>query len=63
MSISTLERKPPELDENHWNTLQELLNAVDKIPGVWERVEAYMIAREIEDPKIEMQALRDIAFA
>ena len=63
MTVTIPETKPPELDENHWNTLQELLNAVNSIPGVWERVEAYMIARDIDDPKAEVQALHDIAFA
>lgn len=50
------------LDGNHINTLQELLNAVNGIPGVFERVEAYMIAREIEDPKAELSALHDAVF-
>ena len=63
MNIWTVERKPPELDENHWSTLQELMNAVGEIPGVWERVEAYMIGRDIENPKAEMEALRKVAFA
>lgn len=55
--------KPPEMDENHWNTLQELLNAVNELPGVWDRVESFMMGRGIDNPKLEVEALHKIAFA
>lgn len=51
-----------EMDDNHWHTLQEILNAVAELPGVWERVEAFMIGRGIDAPKSEMDALRKVAF-
>lgn len=57
------EVKAPEMDDNHWNTLQELLNAVADLPGVFDRVDAFMRGRGIEDPKAEMEALHKIAFA
>ena len=52
----------PEMDDNHWNTLQELLNALAHLPGVFERVDAFMRGRGIEDPKVEIEALHSIAF-
>jgi len=50
------------LDENHWHTLQELLTAVSSLPGVYERIEAFMMGRGIADPKVELEALHDKAF-
>lgn len=50
------------LDENHWNTLQELLNAVGALPGVMDKVDAYMRGRGIDDPVVELDALRSKAF-
>ncbi len=52
----------PEPDDNHWNTLQEILNAIGDLPGVMDRVEAYMRGRGIEDPQVEIAVLRNIAF-
>ena len=51
-----------QMDENHWNTLQEILNAIHGLSGVEDRIEAYMLGRGIEDPKLEIRALRNIAF-
>ena len=56
------ERQEDRLDDNHWNTLQEMLNALNDLPGVFERVEAFMIGRGIESPKVEIEALHKIAF-
>ena len=55
-------RQEDRLDDNHWNTLQEILNALSDLPGVFERVEAFMIGRGIESPKVEIEALHKIAF-
>lgn len=51
-----------EMDENHWNTLQEMLNAIGALPNVYERIDAYMRGRGIDDPDAEIRALRSIAF-
>lgn len=51
-----------QMDDNHWNTLQELLNAVSSLPGVADKVDAFMRGRGIEDPKAEIEALHKIAF-
>jgi len=51
-----------EMDDNHWNTLQELLNAIGCLPGVADKIDAYMRGRDIEDPEAEIRALRQIAF-
>lgn len=51
-----------EMDDNHWNTLQELLNAIGAMPDVSARIDAYMRGRDIDDPEAEMRALRKIAF-
>ncbi len=56
-------KAPPEMDDNHWNTLQELLTAVAELPGVFDKVDAYLRGRGIEDPKAEIEALHKIAFA
>lgn len=53
----------PEMDDNHWNTLKNLLDAMTDLPGVAERVEAYMMGRGIEDPHAEIQALIDLSDA
>jgi len=50
------------MDDNHWNTLQEILNALGDLPGVNDRIDAYMRERGIEDPEAEIDALRKIAF-
>jgi hypothetical protein len=55
-------KEPPQMDENHWNTLQELLTAIGDLPGVMEKVDAYMRGRGIEDPQEEICELRRIAF-
>lgn len=51
-----------QMDGNHWNTLQELLNAIGALPGVMDKIDAYMRGRDIEDPQAEIGALRKIAF-
>ncbi len=51
-----------EMDDNHWNTLQELLTAIGAMPDVWVRIDAYMRGRDIDDPEAEIRALRQIAF-
>jgi hypothetical protein len=51
-----------EMDDNHWNTLQELLTAIGCLPGVMDKIDAYMRGRDIEDPQAEIRALRQIAF-
>lgn len=51
-----------QMDDNHWNTLQEILNAINSLDGVMDRIEAYMLGRGIENPESEIQALRKIAF-
>lgn len=62
MTIATAERKPPELDENHWCTIQEILTAIGDLPGVMEKVDSYMRGRGIENPQAEICELRRIAF-
>lgn len=51
-----------QMDDNHWNTLQELLNAIGCLPGVMDKIDAYMRGRDIDDPQAEISALRKIAF-
>lgn len=51
-----------EMDDNHWNTLQELLTAIGYLPGVYDKIDAYMRGRGIDDPESEIRALRQIAF-
>jgi hypothetical protein len=51
-----------QMDDNHWNTLQELLTAIGDLPGVMDKVDAYLRGRGIEDPQEEIRALRKIAF-
>ena len=51
-----------EMTDDHWSTLQELINAVFELPGVADRVDAYMRGRGIEDPPAVIEALRKIAF-
>ena len=55
-------KREGEMDDNHWNTLQEILNALGDLPGVNDRIDAYMRGRGIEDPEAEIDALRKIAF-
>lgn len=52
----------PIFDENHLSMMQEILNAVIELPGVYERVEAFMIGRGIESPRAEITTLRDLVF-
>jgi len=47
-------------DENI--TLQELLNALGDIPGVYDKVDAYMRGRGIGDPSAHLEALRAKTF-
>lgn len=51
-----------QMDDNHWSTLQELLTAIGDLPGVMDKVDAYMRGRGIEDPQAEIRDLRRIAF-
>lgn len=51
-----------EMDDNTWNTLQEILNAIGAMPDIETRIDAFMRGRGIEDPAIEIRALRKIAF-
>jgi hypothetical protein len=51
-----------EMDDNHWSTLQELLTAIGDLPGVWDKIDAYMRGRGIENPDAEIRELRKIAF-
>ena len=53
----------PSLGDEQWETLQELLNAMGDLHGVFERVEAFMRGRGIKDPATEIKTLRAIAFA
>lgn len=57
-------RKDPDLqmDDNHWSTLQSLLTAIGDLPGVMDKVDAYMRGQGVEDPQLEIRALRKIAF-
>ena len=50
------------LDANHMHTAQELLNAVYDLPGVPEKVDAWLRGRGLEDPQVEIDALRDQLF-
>lgn len=51
-----------QMDDNHWNTLQELLNAIGAMPDVACKIDAYMRGRDIDNPEAEIRALRKIAF-
>lgn len=51
-----------QMNDNHWNTLQELLTAIGALPGMMDKIDAYMRGRGIEDPRAEIGALRKIAF-
>jgi hypothetical protein len=51
-----------EMDENHLNTLQEILNAIGAMPDIEARIDAFMRGRGIDDPDAEIRALRMIAF-
>jgi hypothetical protein len=51
-----------QMDDNHWNTLQEILNAIGALPGVMDKIDAYMRGRDIDDPQSEIRALRQVAF-
>ena len=41
----------------HMGTIQDMFNAVCELPGVAERVEAYMLGRGVENPREAMKAL------
>ena len=49
--LPPLPEPPPDLDENHFSTLQEVLSAISAIPGVAPQVEAFMRGRGIDDPQ------------
>lgn len=48
--------------EDQWITIQTLLNAIDSLPGVRERVEAYMLGRGFDTPSDDIQEIHKIAF-
>lgn len=50
------------LDENHVATLQEILVAIGTLPGVRPQIIAWMMARDVQDPEIEIEALRKMVF-
>lgn len=58
-----INKHSPALDEDHFNTLQELLSAVHCLPSVYDRIEAYMYGRNSEDPRAAIEALYNIAYA
>lgn len=53
---------PPQLDDTHFNTMQEIVTAIYDIPGVADKVDTYMRGRGIEDPQAEICALRKVIF-
>lgn len=50
------------LDENQINTVQEILNAIRDLKGVYDRADAYLRGRGIEDPQAEIEALHKAVF-
>ena len=60
---STQHQSAPEPNEDDWIVLQEVLHAISELPTVWERVEAYLIARGIEVPREAVERWRKIADA
>ena len=53
----------PEPTDDDWFVLQEILHAISELPNVWERVESYLIARQIEAPREAVERWRKIADA
>ena len=53
----------PEPTDDDWIVLQEVLHAISELPTVWERIEAYLIARNIEAPQEAVERWRKIADA
>lgn len=51
-----------EMDDNLRSTLQELLTAIGDLPGVMDKIDAYLRGRGVDDPQEEIRALRKIAF-
>lgn len=54
--------EPNQVGDEHWSTVQELLNAMSDLPGLAERVDAYMRGRGIDDPAEDIARLRKAAF-
>lgn len=50
------------LNENQVNTVQELLNAIGSLPSTWDRIESYLFGRGFDDPKAEVETLREAVF-
>lgn len=50
------------MGDDHWNTLQELLTAINALPGVRTQIEAYMMGRGLDDPGEDLRELQRIAF-
>lgn len=59
----TIDIKPstPEPTDNDWIVLQEVFHAISGIPTVWDRIEAYLIARSIENPREAIERWHKIA--
>ena len=53
---------PLKLGDDMVELLQEVSNAIGDLPGVWERVEAYLLGRGIEKPREQWDALRGLLF-
>lgn len=61
----TTETKAPDtvtLDEDHIHTIQELLTAVYDLPGVADKVDAWLRGRGFEDPQENIRDLRKQIF-
>lgn len=43
--------------------MQEILHAISQVPNVWERIEAFLIARDIENPRKAIERWHKIADA
>lgn len=62
VEVEVEDAKPTELDGNHVSTVQEILSAISDLPGVMEKIDAYMRGRGIEDPQAEIGELRSVVF-
>lgn len=50
------------MTEKNWFTVQRLLDAISDLPGVRDRVEAYMLGCGVEDPARDIADLYAVAF-
>lgn len=53
---------PLKLGDDMVEFLQEVSNAIGDLPGVWDRVEAYLLGRGIDNPRQEWDRLRSLLF-